>query len=363
MRHAALLALALGVASGCGAPPRSGPVPDPTADWGPVAPLSDALTFARRTVGGEAKELLLVLAVHGEEIEAVALPQANDPIVLLAQPGGAELARGAAASGPRIRVKRGELGLPADLRDWHAAGGTNFPEHGAEVGIGDPFLFPKQVRPTSWASNVPYASRLDYEVELCFVALEEVTRTSPLDEVMVDGFGVVLCNDVTARWSVGWGVIGSRLGFAPMGALGFRDGKNREGFLPVGPFLVVPNDLDAWLEHVTLELWVKRGERYEKRQKDRAREMIWGVRELTENALADEEDYHRGFDETKLLEQEGRLPRGAMLLSGTPGGVAIHNLNFLFGGAKYLRVGDEVIARASGLGALQNAVVAEGEGR
>jgi 2-keto-4-pentenoate hydratase/2-oxohepta-3-ene-1,7-dioic acid hydratase in catechol pathway len=331
------LALGLVCLLGCGGAPEAGERLDESALWGDVAPPGEALTFARR-----GRELLLVHAVADGKVEAVALPEADDPITLLSRTGAPEL-RAAAEARPRILVPVGELGLPADFGAVHVAAGTNFRAHGDEVGIEEPFLFPKRVAPTPFASPVPPAARLDYEVELCFVALRPLTSADAPGSL-----GVTLCNDFTDRWRL---VRGMLLGPGVMGTRGFADAKGQPGFLPVGAFLVVPDDLERWLAGVQLELFVNGA----LRQRAPASDMIWGVRELLERSFADREAYRYAGAEVPLLPEPGVLPARALLLSGTPAGVVFRFSN-LWRASAYLRPGDEVVARANGLGALQSRV-------
>lgn len=332
------LALAVSLLLGCGAAPEAGERLDEATLWGPVAPPGEALTFARR-----GRELLLVRAVAGGKVEAVALPEADDPITLLERTSAPEL-RAAAQGRPRISVALAELGLPAELGAVHIAAGTNFREHGEEVGVDEPFLFPKLVQPTAHASDVPAAARLDYEVELCFVALRPLA--SPAD---VPGrFGVLLCNDFTDRWTLVKGMLAP----GEMGTRGFADAKGRAGFLPVGPFLVVPDDLDAFLGGVTLELWVNGA----LRQRSPAQAMIWDLPALVERSFAwRARAYHHAGGVRSILPAADGIPARSLVLSGTPGGVVFAPSN-LWRGSLYLQPGDEVVARANGLGALQSRV-------
>jgi 2-keto-4-pentenoate hydratase/2-oxohepta-3-ene-1,7-dioic acid hydratase in catechol pathway len=341
MRRLALgiaLAVALAFGAGCGAAPEAGERLDPAALWGGVAPLEQALTFARR-----GRELLLVRALADGAVEAVPLPEADDPIALLERASAAAL-RAAAGHGPRVSVPLAELGLPADLGAVHVAAGTNFREHGEEVGVDEPFLFPKLVQPTPWNGDVPAAARLDYEVELCFVALRPLASAADVP----GRFGVLLCNDFTDRWTLLKGLLGP----GEMGTRGFADAKGRPGFLPVGAFLVVPDDLDAFLAGVTLELWVNGA----LRQRSPANAMIWDLATLVERSFAWRERAYRHAGGTRsILPAPDGIPARALVLSGTPGGVIFQPSN-LWRGSLYLQPGDEVAARASGLGALQSRV-------
>jgi 2-keto-4-pentenoate hydratase/2-oxohepta-3-ene-1,7-dioic acid hydratase in catechol pathway len=327
---------------GCGAAPESGEPLDPSALWGSLAPPEQALTFARR-MGPGGRELLLVTGIERERVAAWVVPGAVDPITALErEDAAAVLAR--AQHGVRVSVPVAELGLPADLGERHVAAGTNFRAHGEEVGVETPFLFPKLVAPTPWASEVPAAARLDYEVELCFVALRPLASGSDVP----GAFGVLLCNDFTDRWTLAKGMLGR----GEMGTRGFADAKGRPGFLPVGPFLVVPRDLDAWLAGVTLELWVNGL----LRQRAPATDMVWPLPELAERAFAwRERPYRHAGGSVSLLPDGRTLAARTLVLSGTPGGV-IFRLANLWRGSLYLQPGDEVVARATGLGALRNRV-------
>jgi 2-keto-4-pentenoate hydratase/2-oxohepta-3-ene-1,7-dioic acid hydratase in catechol pathway len=303
-----------------------------------------ALTFARRTreAGGE---LLLVRSVARDQVEAVVVPDADDPLAALAVPGR-EALRAAVTTGVPVRIPLAELGLPLDLGDRHVAAGANFREHGDEVGVEEPFLFPKLVAPTPWASDVGHVARLDYEVELCFAALRPVVAVDDLR----GAFGLLLCNDFTDRWTLVKGMLGP----GEMGTRGFADGKGAAGSLPVGPFLVVPEDLDGFLAGVALELFVNG----ELRQRAPATDMIWPLAEIVSRALADDgRRYRYAGGEVTLLEGE-TLPPRTLVLSGTPGGVIFGFGNFWRSGA-YLQPEDLVIARASGLGVVRSRIGAE----
>lgn len=331
------LGLALALGAGCGPAPGPAEPLDPATLWGSVAPPDEALTFARR-----GRELLLVQSLVEGQVEVVALPEADDPIALLDRTSAEQL-RAAARRRPRVRVTLAQLGLPAELGAVHVAAGANFRAHGEEVGVEEPFLFPKLVAPTPWDAAVPAAARLDYEVELCFVALRALASADAPGR-----FGVLLCNDFTERFTLLKGLLGP----GAMGTRGFADAKGRAGFLPVGAFLVVPDDLEAFLAGVTLELWVNGS----LRQSSPASAMIWDLPALVERSFAWRERAYRHAGGTRsILPAPDGIPARTLVLSGTPGGVIFQPSN-LWRGSLYLQPGDEVVARASGLGALQNTI-------
>jgi 2-keto-4-pentenoate hydratase/2-oxohepta-3-ene-1,7-dioic acid hydratase in catechol pathway len=331
------------LALACGGTPPSAPGLEETSVWGEVAAPEEALTFARRA-GARGAELLLVRGVTGEQVEAVVVPGADDPIAALASPGR-EALRAAVMTGPSVQVPLEELRLPLDLGDRHVAAGTNFREHGDEVGIEEPFLFPKLVAPTPWASDVGHVARLDYEVELCFTALRPIAAAEDLE----GAFGLLLCNDFTDRWKLVKGMLSP----GEMGTRGFADGKGGAGSLPVGPFLVVPEDLDGYLKGVSLELFVNGT----LRQRAPASDMIWPLEEIVSRALADDRLYRHAEGDVTLLEGE-TLPSRTLVLSGTPGGV-LFRFGHFWRDRAYLQPEDIVIARATGLGVLRSRIVTE----
>jgi 2-keto-4-pentenoate hydratase/2-oxohepta-3-ene-1,7-dioic acid hydratase in catechol pathway len=190
-----LLPFALALCCACAAAPEPGVRRDGVVLRGEIAAPEIALTFARRDSG--AREVLLVRALEGERVLAVVVPGEEDPIEALARRGWDALVR-LAATGAPVVVPLAELGLPAALGTRHVAAGANFREHGREIHVDTPFLFPKWMAPTPWSSTVPAAARLDYEVELCFVALRSLSSPAEVD----GAFGVLLCDDFTERWAL-----------------------------------------------------------------------------------------------------------------------------------------------------------------
>jgi hypothetical protein len=136
-----------------------------------ILPVSEALTFARTKDG----RLLLVRSADADAIEAVDLGAAldtvaTDPLAILRTHGYQRVA--ARLTGVAQAVPLEQLGMPFDPGYPHIAAGTNFRAHAEEVGLDEgPFLFPKLTRATAWDARVPARTRLDYEVELCAVAL------------------------------------------------------------------------------------------------------------------------------------------------------------------------------------------------
>ncbi len=310
-----------------------------------IHPTSEALTFARtRTAAGAIAMLVVGADVDG--VTAVNISDhlgepVTDPLQALATFGRDAIA--AVAESPEtVEVAWETLTLPFDPAYPHVAAGTNFKAHAEEAGIeGGPFLFPKLSRPTPWNAQVGQRGRLDFEAELCAVTVSPHSAAEPAD------LGYVLCNDFTDRWALVREIDLE----APMGTTGFPMGKGGDGMLPIGPLLVVPARADVFYREVRLALYVNG----RKRQDAPAALMIWPPREILDRALAACANAYETPEGSIGLTTCGGLPRGTLLLTGTPAGVAFHLLNLWRPGA-YLEAGDEVITTGSGLGILRNRI-------
>jgi 2,4-diketo-3-deoxy-L-fuconate hydrolase len=314
-----------------------------------IAPLDQALTFARRRTG-TGHDVLLVTDYRDGRLEAVDLSahfgaHPLDAVELLETLGYDAIRAASEASAQRLSLALSDLDLPIETGNHHVAAGGNFAAHADEAGIGQPFVFPKRVAPTSFASPVALgdASRLDYEVELAFVPLRDVRSAADAPGIM----GLLLCNDFTDRWTL---VRGMTAG-GEMGTRGFADAKGREGFLPIGPLFVVPRDLESFYPAIELSLYVNG----RLRQRARAGAMIWPPSEIIRQAFQ-RSDWSFDFagQETSLL-PNGMIPARTLVLSGTPEGVIFRPINVWWAPA-YLDPGDEVISQATYLGLLHNTV-------
>ncbi|MCA9558228.1 MAG: hypothetical protein KC583_06625, partial [Myxococcales bacterium] len=180
---AVLSIVAAGVVTGW--PAAAGPVVDPLPLTLPDTTTTVAL--ARVTEG-----TLLLRGVREDTVEGVLAP--GDPIALYAAHGldGLKALRDA---GDPITRRLDALLAPVDSPPPHIGAGNNFADHQAEVAVHDtPALFPKMATPTPWNAPIPPATRLDWEAELCGVALAPITADGPV------ALGFVLCHDSTDRW-------------------------------------------------------------------------------------------------------------------------------------------------------------------
>lgn len=274
-----------------------------------LAPPDAALTIAFAAENG-ARQAYLVASAGEDALEAIALGS-GDAFAALEARTPDELAA-LVASGPRTRLPLAAL-LPVIEGAQHVAGGANYPEHGAEVDVDAPFLFPKIAAPTPWQGQL--ATRpdwlLDYEVEIAVVFDRELASPADLEAARV---GVFLVNDFTERAQLTREADLAKPGIGG----GFANAKGKPGFLPTGPFLTIPRDWRAFVRDCEIRLHVNGAER----QLARGGQMIWSVDELVGRTLALAGQPHFTHEERRLALTVRGLPRGTAILTGTPGGVA-----------------------------------------
>ncbi len=336
-----------------------------------LAPAQEALTVAFANRAG-VREAFLVVAASDASLSAVALGT-DDAFAALTGRSEADLAA-LLREGPRTELALAEL-LPVLEGAQHIAGGANYVEHGEEVDVAAPFLFPKVAVPTGWQESLTVQPGwlLDYEVEIALVFDREIESLADLANARA---GVFVINDFTERAQL---TLEAELSEPDVGG-GFADAKGKPGFLPTGPFLVIPRDWRSFVENCEIRLQVNGDER----QHARGGELIWPVEELVRRTLvlgAAPRFMHEGH---AIALSPGRIPRGMAILSGTPGGAVFNtpgigfiaanaawwavSLGFLDGDvatsvkqawiekllqeSAFLRAGDVVIAEGRGLGAI-----------
>lgn len=343
-----------------------------------IAPADQALTFARDRSGSR---LILVSSYQDGRVTGVDLTAAFgmvDPIALYTTQGyEAIAAAGAAADGERASIALDALGMPVDLAASHIAVGTNFPAHAEESTVEDgPFLFAKEVVPTAFDAPIPAGEALlDYEVELCFVVLEDFDITRPPDAA-----GLMLCNDVTDRAKLLRHLDPADV----VSGKGFTTGKSAPGYLPVGNLFVIPRDLRGFARDVELRLW-RDGELKQAATQSAA---IWDFDELLRQSAA-RQAMRWAFEgrEVGLPIVAGVVPARTAILAGTPEGTIFQGIDtaamvlgawdWLAGGwgrplarhvveryiareqaaRRYLQPGEHVVISVSRLGELDNVVV------
>lgn len=313
-----------------------------------VAPLDRALSLARFRAADGSLHLLRVQGAHGGAVHGIDLNRAldrgeDDPIVLYRRLGYAALA---AAQGPELSIGFAALEIPFEARADNIGIGANYREHARESGLEEqPFVFPKFAQPTRFDAAVPRApSRLlDYEVELGLVALDAVRP-----DTVAPAFGLVLANELTDRWALVRDI--DRAG--AMGYTGFADGKSREGFAPIGPLLVIPKDLDDFVQQLELRLYLNG----RLRQLAPARDMVWPASQLPAEVFRHATTPYRYQGQAiSLLGSPGHIGPATLIFSGTPAGVIFKPYN-LINPWVYLQAGDEVTLSATYLGHIRNRI-------
>jgi 2-keto-4-pentenoate hydratase/2-oxohepta-3-ene-1,7-dioic acid hydratase in catechol pathway len=317
----------LGFLCACsGAPLDEDVAPPPTENGSPKpAPTttpatSEALKLARIAVGA-AVHTIAITKDDGDDLEGVDVSaalgdDARYPLDLVSKHGFAKLAE-LAASGTRVAVDRRALLAPIAEGTAQVNAAENYADHQAETGAVDtkPFLFPKIAAPTGCDVSVERKTGdlLDYETELCVAFDRDIASEADLKNATI---GYVLCNDLSERAI-------QILNLDPdnqASGRGFTDAKSRPGFLPLGPYVVVPKDANAFLPKITLRLTVNG----EQRQEDAPKNMVWDVARLVREALAAGSDPRFVLDGKPLaLLPDGKIVKGTLLVSGTPGGVTL----------------------------------------
>jgi 2-keto-4-pentenoate hydratase/2-oxohepta-3-ene-1,7-dioic acid hydratase in catechol pathway len=235
------------------------------------------------------------------------------------------------------------------------AAGLNYAGHAEEAGGGDVFVFPKPVEPTApyGAVSAPAGvTLLDYEVELAFVLLADVTLDAvPSWESLLDQSAFFVANDVTDREAI------IRNATFTGAGTGFVEAKGQPGFMPLGPWIVRGRELFAAVtacggKGLPIRLEVDAGEGFELRQDantelllldpvallTRVGEQVRATGLRSEMPLLRNGETHH----YPLAVDEGapRLTAGSIVLTGTPAGVALATpdpLGLVARGALHLR--------------------------
>jgi 2,4-didehydro-3-deoxy-L-rhamnonate hydrolase len=346
-----------------------------------IAPLDAALTFAR-IVTPDGPQPIAVSSYENGEIGGVPLNDddgrpPSDAIEWFTSHGYAGARDRIAAAQDRLRVRADALVSPVDLRTRHIAVGTNYPAHADESQVEDgPFVFPKHVEPTGPRATVSAGDRLlDYEVELCWVTLQD---QGPDDTAA--HWGLLLCNDYTDRAALLRHLDPDDV----VSGKGFTTGKSFDGALPVGDLLVIPRDPRAFAAGIELRLY-RNGEL---RQLSPVSRAIWNIDAiLSESWQRHETTWAYGDAHVGLFEQRGILPARTLILSGTPDGTVFRGITLAqklrgalrwiasgFDGAlpravietyiadarrsgNYLQPGETVLIRSDTLGSIENRIV------
>ncbi|RYF09402.1 MAG: hypothetical protein EOO42_23940, partial [Flavobacteriales bacterium] len=278
-----------------------------------IKALEDALTLSRFKNGGEV-HTLAVLNDNGESVTGVDISlelnrynlNSFDVIKNLAFDDVVKLVR---SIPKKVTVKYTDL-LPSVAGDKHLAIGINYTEHGKETGQVKPFMFPKFVKTDPFIHELNYTKGwlLDYEVELGIVFPSTVCSVENLNRSMV---GFLVVNDFTDRALLMRKMDSQNV----TGGKGFPDAKSKKGFLPTGPYLVIPKDWRAFVQEIQLKLTVNGMVR----QIGSAKDMVWNIEKIIEKSLSMKGENKSYYQDKMVKLFEGDcIPANSIIITGTP---------------------------------------------
>lgn len=297
----------------------------------------EALTLSRFNKDGQV-HTLVVLEDDGESIRGIDLSaelkryerNAFDVIQNLAFDDVVKLIR---SSTNTVVVKYEDL-LPSVAGETHLAIGINYAEHGKETGQVRPFMFPKYVDtdPAIHQLNYTKGWLLDHEVELGIVFPSAVCSPADLDRIMI---GFLVVNDFTDRATLMRKMDSKNV----TGGRGFPDAKSKKGFLPTGPYMVIPRDWRAFVQELHLQLSVNG----QLRQSGNAKDMVWNIDKIIERSLSVKGESNSFYQDKNVKLFEGNcIPANSIIITGTPSGVVFNapRKGFIFGAVtKYIFTG------------------------
>jgi 2,4-diketo-3-deoxy-L-fuconate hydrolase len=176
----------------------------------------------------------------------------------------------------------------------------------------------------------PGTQALDLEVELGVVIKDRARRVAPEAAMGCVG-GYVVVNDVSAR---DWQGNPRALAEGQKGDGQWLRAKGSDTFLPVGPVLVTPDELDP-TRGLRLRSWIIRDGAEIPMQDGTTGDLLIDIPHLV-----------------SLISQEVTLEPGDMVITGTPAGVGVFRDPPVF-----LRPGDRVRCEIEGIGSVENPIV------
>lgn len=214
-----------------------------------------------------------------------------------------------------VVVKYEDL-LPSVAGETHLAIGINYAEHGKETGQVRPFMFPKYVDtdPSVHQLNYTKGWLLDHEVELGIVFPAPVCSSADLNQMMI---GFLVVNDFTDRATLMRKMDSQNV----TGGKGFPDAKSKKGFLPTGPYMVIPRDWHAFVNELELKLSVNG----QQRQHGNAKDMVWSIEKIIEQSLSVKGGKKSYYQDKMVNLFEGNcIPANSIIITGTPSGVVFN---------------------------------------
>lgn len=233
----------------------------------------------------------------------------------------------------KIKVKYSDL-LPSVEGKEHLAIGINYADHGKETGQVKPFMFPKLVETDPAIHRISYTQGwlLDHEVELGIVFPSKVCSAAELNRMLV---GFLVVNDFTDRATLMRKMDSQNV----TGGKGFPDAKSKRGFLPTGPYLVIPRNWRHFVKELHLNLSVNE----KVRQNGYAKDMVWNIDKIIEQSLSVKGKKKSFYQDKNIDLFQGQcIPANCIIITGTPSGVVFNapSKRFIIGTvAKYMFTG------------------------
>jgi 2-keto-4-pentenoate hydratase/2-oxohepta-3-ene-1,7-dioic acid hydratase in catechol pathway len=239
---------------------------------------------------------------------------------LLADPGGLDRVRAAAAAGlPELDGDGSRVGPPLAAPGKIVCIGLNYHDHARETGAAiptEPILFMKApdtvIGPRDRVLVPRGSAKTDWEVELAVVIGRTARYLGGHEEALAHVAGYAVANDISER------------AFQIERGGQWDKGKNCETFNPLGPWLVTADEVPD-PQALPMRLWVNG----ELKQNSSTAEMIFPVAEIV-----------------RYLSHFMTLYPGDVINTGTPSGVALGHPD----PKPYLRAGDVIELEIEGLG-------------
>lgn len=307
-----------------------------------LMPIEQAATLAQYLEEDGTRTTMLVLSVSegtasGIDLRELGASSGEDPFAALAEADITPITKGEADDYFLLSLPFSELLASGPNGSRHIGTGTNFPEHADEANSSSVFQFPKFGRATPARTKVKAEEGvlLDYEVELCIRFDRSIGSVEDFDRATK---GFFLCGDFTNRNALVHLADPDNLD----SGVGFSDAKSGPDFFPTGPFLVVPNDWEAFVDSVRMTTDING----EPRQDARGSEMTLNFRQLVEKAFSDvSEQRFRYRDRFFRLVPESRIDQSAAVMSGTAEGTIFTpptRGDIIEAGINYLRNGGPI---------------------
>lgn len=306
-------------------------------DWPLIKPISEALTLSRFNKDGQVHTLAVQQdngkTITGVDISAELGHYDNNSFDVIKGMTYADVVKTINGSHKKVSVRYTDL-LPSVAGSHHLAIGINYAEHGKETGQIKPFMFPKLLNTDPAVHGLHYTEGwlLDHEVELGIVFALPVCSVADLDRMMV---GFLVVNDFTDRAELMRKMDSQNV----TGGKGFPDAKSKKGFLPTGPYLVIPNDWRAFVKELHLQLSVNGAIR----QSGYAKDMVWNIETIVKRSLSAKGKNDSYYQDRMVKLFEGNcIPANSIVITGTPSGVVFNapTKGFIFGSiTKYIFTG------------------------